>query len=118
MAPLAGKTALITGGAKNLGADIARELAGAGLSNLAIHYNSASTKTDAAKLEAELKGKFPGLKTVFYQADLTTADAVHTLFQNIVKEFGKVDIVINTIGKVLKKPITEISEKEYDDMFA
>ncbi|CRG88643.1 Short-chain type dehydrogenase/reductase [Talaromyces islandicus] len=118
MTPLAGKTALVTGGAKNLGADIARELAGAGLSNLAIHYNSASTKTDATKLEAELKEKYPGVKAVFYQADLTTADAVHKLFQDIVKEFGQVDIVINTIGKVLKKPITEISEKEYDEMFA
>ncbi|KAK5716382.1 hypothetical protein LTS12_027763 [Elasticomyces elasticus] len=34
------------------------------------------------------------------------------------KDFGKIDIVVNNVGKVLKKPITEISEEEYDSMFA
>lgn len=66
MAALSGKVALITGGAKNLGADIARELASVGAS-LALHYNSASTKNDAIKFEAELKQKYPSLKVVFYQ---------------------------------------------------
>lgn len=55
---------------------------------------------------------------VFYQGDLTTATAVTKLFQDVLRDFGKVDIVVNTIGKVLKKPIAEISEEEYDSMFA
>jgi hypothetical protein len=114
---LSGKVALITGGAKNLGADIARALAGVG-ADLAIHYNSASSKSDATKLEAELKQKYPSIKLSFYQGDLTSAGAVHKLFQEVVRDFKKVDIVINTVGKVLKKPITEISEAEYDSMFA
>jgi NAD(P)-dependent dehydrogenase (short-subunit alcohol dehydrogenase family) len=114
---LSGKVALITGGAKNLGADIARALAGVG-AELAIHYNSASSKSDATKLEAELKQKYPSIKLSFYQGDLTTAGAVHKLFQEVVRDFKKVDIVINTVGKVLKKPITEITEAEYDSMFA
>ncbi|KKK26464.1 putative short-chain dehydrogenase [Aspergillus rambellii] len=95
---IAGKTALITGGVKNLGAQIAREFAGAG-ANLALHYHSASSQNDAATLEAELRQKYPDLKEV-------------------LQEFGKIDIVVNTIGKVLKKPITEITEEEYDSMFA
>jgi NAD(P)-dependent dehydrogenase (short-subunit alcohol dehydrogenase family) len=36
----------------------------------------------------------------------------------VLKDFGKIDIVVNTVGKVLKKPITDISEEEYDAMFA
>lgn len=114
---LTGKVALVTGGVKNLGAETAKELAWQG-ANLALHYNSASSKANATELEAELKQKFPALKVAFYQADLTTASAVSVMFQSVLKDFGKIDIVINTVSKVLKKPITEISEEEYDSMFA
>ncbi|KAJ5726972.1 hypothetical protein N7493_005999 [Penicillium malachiteum] len=114
---LNGKAALITGGVKNLGAETAKELAAQG-ANLALHYNSTSSKANAAELEAELKHKFPTLKVAFYQGDLTSASAVEKLFDSVLKEFGKIDIVVNTVGKVLKKPITEISEEEYDSMFA
>lgn len=114
---LSGKTALITGGAKNLGAQIARELASVG-ANLALHYHASSSKADASKLEAELKQKYPSIKIAFYDGDLTSAAAVTKLFQETIRDFGHVDIVVNTVGKVLKKPITEISEAEYDSMFA
>ena len=58
------------------------------------------------------------MKIAFYQGDLTTAAAVKHLFQFVLMDFGKIDIIVNTVGKVLKKPITEISEEEYDSMFA
>ena len=115
--PLSGQVALVTGGAKNLGAEIALQLAPLGV-GLALHYNSAKTKEDALKLEATLKQQFPSSKVVFYAADLTTATAVDKLFADVLKDFGRIDIVVNTIGMVLKKPITEISEAEYDKMFA
>lgn len=114
---LTGKVALITGGVKNLGAQSALELADVG-ANLALHYHSAGGKKDAAILEAKLKEKNPSIKAFFYQGDLTSVAAVKKLFQDVLRDFGHVDIVINTVGKVLKKPITEISEEEYDTMFA
>ncbi|KAH8654797.1 putative short-chain dehydrogenase [Ilyonectria robusta] len=114
---LSGKTALITGGAKNLGAEIALALAALG-ANLALHYNSPSSKDESIKLQRTLSTSYPESKVQFYQADLTTGAAVDQLFTSVVKDFGKLDIVINTVGKVLKKPITEISEAEYDTMFA
>lgn len=113
---LNGKVALITGGVKNLGAAAARELASSG-ANLALHYHSDSSKGDATTLEAELKKSYPNIKVAFYQGNLTSAGAVTKLFQDALKDFGKIDIVVNTVGKVLKKPITEITE-EYDTMFA
>ena len=114
---LQGKVALITGGAKNLGAQIALELAPLGAS-LALHYNSPKTKEDAVKLQETFKKQFPNTKVAFYAADLTTEAAVNKLFHDVTKDFGQIDIVVNTIGMVLKKPITEISEAEYDKMFA
>jgi NAD(P)-dependent dehydrogenase (short-subunit alcohol dehydrogenase family) len=114
---LTGKVALITGGVKNLGAQSALELAGVG-ANLALHYHSSGDKKETAALEAALKEKNPSIKISFYQGDLTTAAAVKKLFQDVICDFSQVDIVINTVGKVLKKPIMEISEEEYDTMFA
>ncbi|KJZ72926.1 hypothetical protein HIM_07689 [Hirsutella minnesotensis 3608] len=114
---LSGKVALVTGGAKNLGAEIGKQLASVG-ANLALHYNSDKSKKDAAELEKTLQQQFPQCQVRFYQADLTTEAAVDKLFASVIKDFGKVDIVVNTIGKVLKKPMADISEAEYDDMFA
>lgn len=114
---LTNKVALVTGGVKNLGAQTARELASQGAS-LALHYRSAGNQQEAQALETELRQKHPSIKVAFYQGDLTSAAAVTKLFKDTLHDFGHIDIVVNTVGKVLKKPITEISEKEYDEMFA
>ncbi|MCS4320714.1 NAD(P)-dependent dehydrogenase (short-subunit alcohol dehydrogenase family) [Serratia sp. BIGb0234] len=109
-----GKTVLIAGGAKNLGGLIARDLAAQGAKAIAIHYNSASSKADADKTLAAIEAA--GAQAVALQADLTTADAVEKLFADTIAAIGKPDIAINTVGKVLKKPMAEISETEYDEM--
>lgn len=114
---LQGKTAIITGGVKNLGREIAKELAPLG-ADLALHYNSAQSKSQIAETEKILRKLNPDVKLRFYQGDLRTATGVDELFASVLKDFGKVDIVINTVGKVLKKAITEVSEEEYDEMAA
>lgn len=114
---LRGQTALITGGGKDLGAEIARGLAKEG-ANLALHYNSASSKDSTSKLKDELLNTYKDLTIFIHQGDLTTGTAVEGLFKDVVAQHGKVDIVVNTIGLVLKKAIAEISEAEYGTMFA
>lgn len=114
---LQGKVAIVTGGVKNLGAEIALQLAPLGAS-LALHYNSASSAEHTKDLQKQLEKVSPGIKVKFYQADLTTEKAVESLFTSVKKDFGRIDIVVNTVGKVLKKGITDISEDEYDTMFA
>lgn len=111
-----GKTVVIAGGAKNLGGLIARDLAAQGAKAIVIHYNSAATKADAEATVAAVKAA--GAEAVAIQADLTTAGAVEKLFSDAVASIGRPDIAINTVGKVLKKPIAEISEAEYDEMSA
>lgn len=111
-----GKTVLIAGGAKNLGGLLARDLAQQGAKAVAIHYNSASSKADADKTVAAIQAA--GAKAFAFQADLTSARAVEKLFSDTITAVGRPDIAINTVGKVLKKPMMEISEAEYDEMAA
>lgn len=111
-----GKVALIAGGAKNLGGLIARDLAQHGAKAVAIHYHSASAKADADATVAAIQAA--GAKAVAIQADLKSAAAVEKLFADTIAAVGRPDIAINTVGKVLKKPLLEISEAEYDEMTA
>jgi NAD(P)-dependent dehydrogenase (short-subunit alcohol dehydrogenase family) len=111
-----GKVALIAGGAKNLGGLIARDLAQHGAKAVAIHYNSAATKAAADETVAAVKAA--GAQAVAFQADLTSAAAMEKLFADVVAAVGRPDIAINTVGKVLKKPLVEITEAEYDQMSA
>ncbi|POF62998.1 short chain dehydrogenase [Novacetimonas maltaceti] len=111
-----GKTVLIAGGAKNLGGLIARDLAAHGARAIAIHYNSNASKAEADKTIADLKAA--GVQAVAFQADLSTAAATAKLFSDTVAAIGRPDIAINTVGKVLKKPIAETGEDEFDEMFA
>ena len=111
-----GKTVLIAGGAKNLGGLIARDLAAQGAKAVVIHYNSAATKAEADETVAAIEKA--GAKAVALQADLTGAAAVEKLFADAIAAVGRPDIAINTVGKVLKKPLVETSEAEYDEMAA
>lgn len=113
---IGGKTVLIAGGAKNLGSLIARDLAAHGAKAIAIHYNSAATRPDADRTLADLRAA--GVQAVALQADLTSAGACARLFADTVAAIGRPDIAINTVGKVLKKPIAETTEAEFDSMFA
>ncbi|MGO3712329.1 SDR family oxidoreductase [Alcaligenes aquatilis] len=109
-----GKTVLIAGGAKNLGGLIARDLAEQGARAIAIHYNSDSSKADA---QATVKAiQATGAQAVAFQADLRSASAMEKLFNDAIAAIGRPDIAINTVGKVLKKSLTDVSEAEYEEM--
>ncbi|QHS10813.1 SDR family oxidoreductase [Sinimarinibacterium sp. NLF-5-8] len=111
---LEGKVVLIAGGAKNLGGLLARDFAARGAKAVAIHYNSAASAAAARETVAAIEQS--GARAVALQADLTRAAAMEKLFADAVAAVGRPDIAINTVGKVLKKPILEISEAEYDEM--
>lgn len=111
-----GKTVLIAGGGKNLGGLIARDLAAQGAKAVAVHYNSTAAAAETEDTLAAIRAA--GAEAVAFQADLTSAAAMEKLFADTIAAFGRPDIAINTVGKVLKKPFTEISEAEYDEMTA
>ncbi|MGY4721627.1 SDR family oxidoreductase [Naumannella huperziae] len=111
---LAGKNVLIAGGAKNLGGLIARQAAQAG-ANVAIHYNSESSRPEAEKTLAEVEAT--GSRGVILTGDLTVPGNVEKLFADAAAAIGQIDVAVNTVGKVLRKPIVETTENEYDSMF-
>ncbi|WP_224780467.1 SDR family oxidoreductase [Leucobacter sp. Psy1] len=111
---LEGKRLLIAGGAKNLGGLIARQAA-AGGADVAIHYNSESSRADAEETLAVVEAA--GRRGVILQGDLTVPANVGQLFADAEAAIGKIDIAVNTVGKVLRKPIVDTTEQEYDDMF-
>ncbi len=109
-----GKVVLIAGGAKNLGGLLARDLAAHGARAVAIHYHSAASRADAEATVAAVRQA--GAQAVALQGELSRAGAMEQLFADAVAAVGRPDIAINTVGKVLKKPILDISEAEYDEM--
>ncbi|MGO2659703.1 SDR family oxidoreductase [Mycetocola reblochoni] len=111
---LNGKNVLIAGGAKNLGGLIARQAAQGG-ANVAIHYNSASSRADAEQTLAAVEAA--GSRGVVLSGDLTAPAAVARLFADAEQALGTIDVAVNTVGKVLRTPIVDTSEEEYDQMF-
>lgn len=111
---LEGRNVLVGGGAKNLGGLIARQVAAAG-ANVAIHYNSDSSRTEAEETLAAVEAL--GVKGAILQGDLTVPANVAALFTAAESAIGTIDVAVNTVGKVLRKPILETTEDEYDSMF-
>lgn len=109
------KVVLIAGGAKNLGGLISREVAKQG-SDVVIHFNSDSTKAAAEETLKAVQGL--GRKAILVQSDLTKAENITALFQEAKEKLGRVDVAINTVGMVLKKPFSETTEEEFDTMSA
>ncbi|MDN5788839.1 SDR family NAD(P)-dependent oxidoreductase [Pseudorhodobacter sp.] len=102
---LAGKTAIITGGGRDIGRACAIRLAEEG-ANVAINYFSSSAGADSAVAEIIAAGG----KAFALQGDLNTQAGVDALVAKTVAEFGGVDILVNnTGGLIARKTIAEMS---------
>lgn len=112
---LKGKVAIIAGGAKNLGALVARQFAEAGARGIVVHYHSDAAKAEAEKTVADVKAL--GADAIAIQGDLSIVDNNASLFNRAIEHFGQVDIAINTVGVVIKKPILEVTEADYEQSF-
>lgn len=108
-----GKVVLIAGGGKNLGALLSRNFAAKG-AKLAIHYNSEGSKAESEKTLADVQAL--GAEAFLFQGDLTQVANVTKFFDRAIAQFGGIDIAINTVGMVLKKPFVDTTEEEYDAM--
>ena len=91
---LSGKTALVTGSSRGIGADTARYLAQAG-ANVVINYRNKAPR--AEKLAGELREL--GVEVLVVGADLTDAASVQAMFDEVLRAFGGLDIlVLNASG--------------------
>ena len=88
------RSVLITGASGGIGEALCREFAKAGY-DVAIHYNS--SEDSALNLKAELESQYR-VKAVPIKADLRNSDDVKALAEIALKEFGKIDVLVNNAG--------------------
>jgi NAD(P)-dependent dehydrogenase (short-subunit alcohol dehydrogenase family) len=112
---LTGKVAIVTGGSANLGKLFAESLASDG-AKVVVHYNSPRREEEAAKVVAQLDGR--GVEAMAHQGDLTSNSEITKLVDATIKRFGRWDILVNTAGLIVRKPLAETTEEEYDNSFA
>ena len=109
MANLSGKTALVTGGSRGIGAGIAKRLAADGAS-VAITY---TTGADAAASVVRAIEQAGG-KAVAFQADAADAKAVSDAVERTVASFGRLDVLVNNAGTAIPKPFQDTTIEELD----
>ena len=109
---LAGRTALVTGGARRLGAAIAEALHGAG-ANVVIHYRG--SRADAEALAARLEARRPG-STTLVQADLLDTAALPGLVERAAAAFDGLDLLVNNASSFYPTPLGEITERHWDEL--
>jgi NAD(P)-dependent dehydrogenase (short-subunit alcohol dehydrogenase family) len=111
---LNGKVAVITGASANLGKLFAESLAADG-AKIVVHYNSSSKEEKATEVA---RGIFErGGEAIIHQGDLTQVEEVKRLIDKTFEHYGQWDILVNTTGMIVRKPIAEFTEEEFDRLF-
>ena len=108
------KTVLLTGGARRIGAAIARTLHQAGM-NLALHYRSSSE--EAAVLRDELN-RWRAESVMLLQADLRDTAGLPALVEHTVARWGRLDALVNNASSFYPTPLGQTTEAEWDDLLA
>lgn len=109
MTVLKGKTALVTGGSRGMGAAIAQRLAAEG-ANVAITYQSSAERAqDVVASLLEL-----GVEALAIQADAAETQDVLAAVEQVAEAFGDIDILVNNAGVFNVKPFREFSLEEYE----
>ncbi len=109
---LSGKTAVVTGASKGIGAGIAKGLAAEGA---AVVINYASSKDGAERVVADIKAK--GGNAIAVQGDVAKAADVKKIFAETKKAFGRLDILVNNAGVYNFLPLEEVTEEDFHRLF-
>lgn len=107
-----GKTVLVTGGARRVGAAIVRHLHMAG-ANVAIHCHA--SLSDATALRAELNEKRADSACVV-RADLLDVPALPQVIEETLKQFGHLDAIVNNASSFYPTPLDKMGEQQWDDL--
>jgi 3-oxoacyl-[acyl-carrier protein] reductase len=110
---LEGKTALITGGSRGIGRELANTFAQAG-ANIIINYQNNSEAAEKTKGQVEENG----CQALIVKADVSQNDQVKEMVNKGLEKFGKIDILINNAGFSQPKFFLDITENEWDKMIS
>jgi 3-oxoacyl-[acyl-carrier protein] reductase len=109
---LAGKTAIVTGASKGIGASIAKHLAAQGAS---VVVNYSSSKEGADRVVAEITSG--GGHAVAIQANVSKPAEIERLFSGAKDAFGTLDILVNNAGIYDMKPLKEVTPEHFHSQF-
>lgn len=112
MSKLDGKVAVVTGASKGIGAGIAKAMGAAGAS---VVVNYASSKEGADKVVNAITSA--GGKAVAVKGDVSKADDAKAIVDAAIKNFGRLDILVNNSGVYEQKSIEEVTEEHYRRIF-
>ena len=110
--PLAGHVVLVTGGARRLGAAIARRLHAEG-ARILIHHRA--SQADAAALAGELNAVRAG-SAATHAADLMDVAALPGIVAAAIAAFGRLDVLVNNASTFYPTPVGEITVQAFDDL--
>jgi NAD(P)-dependent dehydrogenase (short-subunit alcohol dehydrogenase family) len=102
----------VTGSSRGIGAATVIRLAQHG-ANVGINYFSSA---DAAERVAE-QCRSSGVKAITVKADVSKEEQIKTLFQKVIEELGRVDIVLSNSGIEHFSPIADVTEAQIDQVF-
>jgi 3-oxoacyl-[acyl-carrier protein] reductase len=108
---LANKTALITGATRGIGLAMAKKFAEQG-ANIAFTYMNSEEK--AISLVTELNSY--GIKSKAYKSDASSFEAAALLIEDVVKEFGTIDVLINNAGITRDNLMLRMTEEQWDEV--
>jgi len=111
MSLLKDKICLVTGGTRGIGKSIVLEFARQG-ATVAFTYRSSASKAEA--LEAEIKDK--GQLAKGYQVDAGNFEKVQGLIDDIIKEFGRLDVIVNNAGITKDTLLLRMGEEHWDEV--
>ena len=112
MSKLKGKVALVTGASIGIGAAIAKALAAEGA---AVAVNYASSKAGADKIVAEFTRA--GGKAFAVQGDVSKSAQAKAIVEATVKQFARLDVLVNNSGVYEFAPLEQISEESFERQF-
>jgi len=104
---LEGKVAVITGAASGIGLGTAQLLSAYG-AKVAMFDMNPNGEAEAQAIRAA------GRSAKFYTCNVTSAEAVSNAVSEVVKEFGRIDILFNNAGVTVRKTVVELEENEWD----
>jgi NAD(P)-dependent dehydrogenase (short-subunit alcohol dehydrogenase family) len=107
-----GRVAIVTGGGGGLGADMCRELAAAGAS-VAVVGRTPETIEAVRDQVREAGGT-----AIAVRADVSRKDEIDAMAETVVRALGGIDILVNNAAIYPRRPWTEITEEEWDEVFA
>ena len=106
--------ALITGGTSGIGLRVAELFLQAGACVGIVGRN----RSRGAKVQGELEKRGYAGRIFFQEADLSQGKACKAAVESVLERFGKINVVVNSAGEYLEKPLTETSESDYDRIMA